>query len=1545
MNARKGIDCRLPVLVVLATAWAVAAEEPPVLKALVVFGKFKGELPGVDAPPAWAGDIFDPERPGSVSHFYGEMSFGQHRVRGEIAPRWYAAEQAAEYYAADNRLEKGRFSELALDILRKADRDIDFAQFDNDGPDGIPNSGDDNEFADMVFLVMASIPHNVLIGEATGIAHLDFEEVYETDDWGVKGRPIRIHPDRGTLQQGRTFAETVGIMCHEYGHVLGLTDLYDVDFIAQAEPRRPEDDSAGIGKWGLMGRGITGWRGEGPNSLSAFSRWRLNWVEGEEPLQSSQTIQLEAISSGGKVFKIPLGAKDFFLLEYRQKEGSYYDRYIPAEGLLIWHVIWGDHAFYEVDLECADGRWQERGYPAGEVADPLAGGDNLDFWAHDQDYARAHGGNLGDATDPFDGVRFRAFTPDTNPNSDSQYGDSGVYLEQIQIADGMLTAQLTMPPLNIIVEEVAWMDADRDGIFLAGEPVECVFTLANVGLIGSDSLRVSLRSADAAVVIEQQMTSYPALRVGKTTWGPGSSGYPRFSFNPEIADGHTAEFILEVAMGAELVRRRTLRATGSSSRVEIEQVAVIDTAGNGDGRVQRGEFVRLGLTLAPKRPDFFALVTFSLRPVDERVVLVGEPKVEFSPQSVPITSKHNPEFLVRGDVSAGSRLEFEFVTSTPYGTWKDTLVVRVSEGDDATSPRVGYPHFTISGDLLRVAVPTSELLDGSAITSAWVAVYDAENDVPITEMPLHWDGGLWVGDWTGAQGQKLWLQLVSVDQHGNQSAGVLADAHIPLMGHTVYARPWRSLDLPAGDAFDVLDVNFAPNDPEVLYAARRDGIWRSSDGGVSWSATGMMDYQRPYVDAHTPWRVYVEPNLVSADGGMTWNELDIPGEDPSLVALEDVGRHGLIYANSGGEDEELLVSADGGISWRAVGMQRLSEVRIHPQVAGLIYGRRDSSLYYSDDGGSTWQEQRLTRYFWRILPDPWELNGLYATSGDTLWYSADRGGRWQSLTPQSSGDFHVIEIVPSRQRKGLVFAWQGSGGRSQLWRSEDNGRHWTAMSSVSGAYVDTLIPNPHDADYLYLVDRFPLSNRLWETRDAGETWQPVHMPNASTFIGVIKSDGEGNFFAGSERLLKVQENLDILHWSPALLASRNAGRTWEWITRIGGFRSFWSTQHYDSIEALGMAPERSGHIIAHTGQGYVSSDDGGQTWERFESPRDVGSAGSYAVVAVDPHDSSVWWLSLRGVWRSTDGGTTWEECGPIEGLYDRRGNSTVEWFFGEDAGARGLILDPSREGHVAVAAGDTVWNSTDAGQTWRPLAVLNTEELMVEALAAHPEFFPRWYAATTTSVYVSNDAGRSWLKTLVLREGPEYSDNRSFLQGRRLRIRFAPQDPDRVFVTDGPKLFESRDGGQSWRDIGQSLGGYPWFNDVAIHPATPEWVYAATPRGLFRLRSEGINTAIQDAAVAALPATSALLPNYPNPFNSRTILRYRLARASAVELVVYDLLGQRVRTIAKGVQPAGEYQIPWDGRDEEGRLVGSGVYLLRLKAGDEVRAGKSVLIR
>jgi len=88
-----------------------------------------------------------------------------------------------------------------------------------------------------------------------------------------------------------------------------------------------------------------------------------------------------------------------------------------------------------------------------------------------------------------------------------------------------------------------------------------------------------------------------------------------------------------------------------------------------------------------------------------------------------------------------------------------------------------------------------------------------------------------------------------------------------------------------------------------------------------------------------------------------------------------------------------------------------------------------------------------------------------------------------------------------------------------------------------------------------------------------------------------------------------------------------------------------------------------------------------------------------------------------------------------------------------------------------------------------------------------------------------------------------------------------------------------------------------------------------------------------------LPQGFVLEQNYPNPFNPKTAISYQLsptgqAAASRVELAVYNLLGQKVRTLVQARQPAGRYEVTWDGRDDTGREVGSGVYIYRLRAGD-----------
>ena len=105
-------------------------------------------------------------------------------------------------------------------------------------------------------------------------------------------------------------------------------------------------------------------------------------------------------------------------------------------------------------------------------------------------------------------------------------------------------------------------------------------------------------------------------------------------------------------------------------------------------------------------------------------------------------------------------------------------------------------------------------------------------------------------------------------------------------------------------------------------------------------------------------------------------------------------------------------------------------------------------------------------------------------------------------------------------------------------------------------------------------------------------------------------------------------------------------------------------------------------------------------------------------------------------------------------------------------------------------------------------------------------------------------------------------------------------------------------------------------------------------QGMLRLgdvssRAKGV---LRQAGV--LPAYVLLGLNYPNPFNPMTTISYRLTQEEYVVLSIWNLAGQYVRELVRTTQPAGHYSATWNGRDEAGSLVGSGVYLYQLRAGD-----------
>lgn len=180
-----------------------------------------------------------------------------------------------------------------------------------------------------------------------------------------------------------------GVLCHEFGHLLGLPELY-------APGGQPQE---GIGVWGLMGQGTWLGRGERPPHLCAWSKLKLGWVDVETVERTTRGVTLPAVERVPHVVKIPAAPdhpEEYYLLENRRRLGA--DAALPGEGLLVWHVderVGGfrsaqDDVWHKLlHLVEADGRGDlDRGHGAG--------------------------GNRGDATDPWTGPpawRRRAAVP------------------------------------------------------------------------------------------------------------------------------------------------------------------------------------------------------------------------------------------------------------------------------------------------------------------------------------------------------------------------------------------------------------------------------------------------------------------------------------------------------------------------------------------------------------------------------------------------------------------------------------------------------------------------------------------------------------------------------------------------------------------------------------------------------------------------------------------------------------------------------------------------------------------------------------------------------------------------------------------------------------------------------------------------------------------------------------------------------------------------------------------------------------------------------
>ncbi len=907
---------------------------------IVLFAHFKDELPADTAIPDWADDLFDPDRPGSVSHFYDTMSFGVHTLRGEVVPTWYESDSEVSAYLSDSSSERGHFGVFASEILRKADRDVDFSRFDNDGPDGLPDSGDDDGFVDVVFIAVRSAPRNFLFGPATGVASLGLEPTFVTADRRASGEPIEVL--HGTIQAGRSYAVLAATISHEYGHILGLPDLRNVGYLRSEVPLEPAEDSAGIGAWGLMGWGALGWSGaDGPNPFSAWSRSQLGWLERRRPTQRLSSMRLPPVEESGEIYEILLPNNERFLISNRQRSSAHYDRNMPAEGLLIWHFDPRRRGAQRVDLECADGKWRSSGFPKGTEANPETGKDNLDFWAHDERYTRDHAGNLGDDTDPFDGDRFRSFTPESNPSSASNDGWWRVRIEDIAFeAGGVATAQVEIEPL--VKMDVRIRDENGDGVLVVGETAQIEFRLASWPNL-TPWLQMEVTSEDTLITITDPVVDFHAgtpeqripnswndfegeLQAGMRFYDAAESkstnGIPILEVKPGFVGIHAFRVNLSVYprdKSRELLWMEQFPLeVVSSEPPRITRIAVVDSAGNGDGLVQAGEFIRLAVEVEG-RAEMVDATSVRIRSLQEEAMPVPFPFSGFDEDdALGAGAIRSPEFLLASDLIPGTVLEFEIDFDSGYETSIDTLQLEVAAGGDRTPPRV-LPFLTQSvPDGLSIVLPESRVTNAGPLEATGV-IYSVGDTTQIATIALAKKAGRYEAIWRDATEETYLLKGIATDGAGNVT-------ETPL--HLVNMGGGQAGPLPGGVvelivSAPVADLAYSPKGAQLAVAT---GTSIELYDPVSLRRTAVLNGHEDEVTA-----VAFSPNdpfLASGDAAGTVRLWDARSREQiaEFQGHESEGISGLVFSSV----RPTLVSAglDGSLDlWDVNERQKLATLR------------------------------------------------------------------------------------------------------------------------------------------------------------------------------------------------------------------------------------------------------------------------------------------------------------------------------------------------------------------------------------------------------------------------------------------------------------------------------------------------------------------------------------------------------------------------------------------------------------------------------------------
>ena len=476
---------------------------------------------------------------GSFKDFYLEISYGQFTPIATVS-QWFTAPNNHNYYADSENNSSQRTRQLVRAIVDSAEAaGMDWAQFDNDG-DG-------------------SVEGLTIVHAGPGAEQGDLSNIW-SHRWNLGNLAVQydgvlisdycINPE---IQSGNVTA--IGVICHEFGHILGLPDLYDTDY-----------SSSGAGKLALMASGSWGTAGNTPwypSAMNAWSKLEMGWGNNVLLNTDLQNIDIEQSFSNNTVYRInnQNDNTEYWLVENRQRRGTDINMYSP--GLLFWHIDtektngWSpnnDEPHYGVGLEQADGLFDLENDGASDAGDPYPGST----------------GN-------------HKLSRCTTPNSNSYYDlPSFVSIENISEPDSIMTFDLSFGEIttNNIYGIGSGYAFDIGNLEIFIENIETITALqfdffSNSNILSIESLELTGRvTADSVSYIDQTIYFYNPIIT------PGDGAIITMEVFANTGTGQEIELIFDDISATDSEENEMCLLPQSSYfiAINLSQTVSIDTA-------------------------------------------------------------------------------------------------------------------------------------------------------------------------------------------------------------------------------------------------------------------------------------------------------------------------------------------------------------------------------------------------------------------------------------------------------------------------------------------------------------------------------------------------------------------------------------------------------------------------------------------------------------------------------------------------------------------------------------------------------------------------------------------------------------------------------------------------------------------------------------------------------------------------------------------------------------------------------------------------------